>query len=341
MEYIQTQAQEYLDYADINRAGETFRSNWSSYFRDFLGYPNGVITGATFTTGSSTSIQVSSGKVLISGLVCEISGALTTSVTGGSGTYRAYVQLSQVSDTLTTRTFITDPLSRTVYTSGVNKRDIDIVSLGFTTGALSSSQTQIGQFVWNGSAITSFDNTNRQVLSHLQQEISGFVATGMSFQTGQVTGILATATGTLNTKIDTTSGQVDYVSGQVGGKFQLVGHLAGTHIIAFVNGTQTETAFSSGFSGTGTLFIYLTAEENLLTASNCSVIIRDETAGLELKKISDGPKTATSTSVRRVTSASTSIPINGSKTVSIKVSTQSTTNYSGGFVYYTVTYLSR
>lgn len=341
MEYIQTKAQEYLDYLDINNAGAAVRENWASFFRDFIGYPNGVITGATFSTGSSTSIQVSAGKVLISGLVCEASGTLTTTVTGGSGTYKAYAQLSQVSDTSETRTFLSNPVARTTYTSGVNKRLIDIITLSYTTGAIASNQTQIGQFVWNGSAITSFDNTGRQTLAHLQQDISGFVSTGISFQTGAVTTILTTATGTLNTKINTTSGQIDYVSGQVGGKFKFVGFVNGTHIISFINGLQTETAFSSGFSGTGTLFLYFTAEELLNSISSCYVTIRDETNNIELRKIYDGVSNLTNTEARRVVSASISIPILGSKTISIKVTTQSTSNYSGGFIYYSAAYMSR
>lgn len=236
---------------DVNKIGEYYRTNNKSVL-DFIGYPSGVIvSGLTIATGTS-SITGSPGVALISGNLCELTGNSTLTITGAANTYHIYSTSGSVDDTLTTRDFVVNKLTRTTSSSGVYKRRIDILTLGFATSVPSDS-ISLGQIVWDGAAITSYSTGTRLEIVNLQNSATNalgpttgsvFVATGavsgaITGASGTLGSLISTASGTINTKINTCSGQIDYINTQLAPLLDTVSSY-------YSSGTATLTAGQTG-----------------------------------------------------------------------------------------------
>lgn len=284
--------------SDVNEINANQIYNQKIVNDGIIGVSKGVITGLDATSIANTATVF----YIPSGIVCDGEGTFyellsTSSITmsGGSGTYKAYVQYCTINDTPISGYTLLDVSTRTESFTTVNTRTYDGLSGNVTTGTVPTNAVQVANVVWDGAAITSVTDARSLVtIAALPAySLQGFVQSILNFACAEnkVSGYIIDSSDTNNYKwskatisnshagtgFETNVGQNSLAKGFVASTSGNIGYIANNAI----NSSSGFVAY--GTSDTGNGFI---ASDNsrgfVATAGSTGFVSNNNSLGMEI-----------------------------------------------------------
>lgn len=283
---------------DVNEITSNMLYNMNVVNDGIIGASKGVISGLDVTSIANTSTVFTFPTGIVSdgnGVFYELLTQTPFTMSGGSGTYKAYVQYCTIDDTPVSGWTLLDVITRTESNTTVNTRTYDGLTGNVTVGTVASNAEHVANVVWNGTAITSITDARTLVTiaSLPAYTLQGFVTTDANFAT-----IENKVSGTILEDSDTNS--VRFTKSTIANGHQGIGHevIVGQHagakgFKAVVSGNvgfhsdnliPTSSGFVSlGTSDTGHGFIAKDNARGYVATSNATGFVSSNNAlGMEI-----------------------------------------------------------